>query len=242
MQAEMISNDSSMSGRTTGAAIARKAPPNRRGGPSAPNPACPLLFEVAGAKLDMEYPEADVSMYRYVGAESVAIEAFYRDAAAISNQFDSSAQLEALLFANDAAKEAALKALQGFGKENGADIAKEALQICKACPDAYNLLALSAAESFEQALEYYQQGESCAADSLATDDFHALVSRLPAWKYVTLHPYFRSVHGCANTLRKMGRYEESLAKYRCVHVASVTIILSPPPIILKAAVIECYWA
>ena len=106
MQAEMISNDPS-TGPTVGAA--RKAPPTR-GVPSAPNPACPLRFEMAGAKGDMEYPEAGVSMYRYVGAEAVAIEAFYRDA---TSEAHGEAHLDALLFADDIAKEAALKALQG---------------------------------------------------------------------------------------------------------------------------------
>ena len=105
MQAEMISINA-------GTTVARKAPPNKRGksAPLAPNPGCPLLFEVAGSRTDLEYPEAEFSMYKYVAAETVAIEAFYRDA---TSERPQEGVVGELLFAHDSAKEAAIKALQG---------------------------------------------------------------------------------------------------------------------------------
>ena len=33
------------------------------------------------------------------------------------------------------------------------------------------------------------------------------------WESPHLRPYFRAVHGQANTLRKLGRHKEALAKY-----------------------------
>jgi hypothetical protein len=42
---------------------------------------------------------------------------------------------------------------------------------------------------------------------------------------VTVRPYLRAVHGVANTLRKLGRFQESLHKYQyaptgCASVAT----------------------
>ena len=44
-------------------------------------------------------------------------------------------------------------------------------------------------------------------------DFDQAVSNGEAWERNQHRSYFRAVHGQANTLRKMGRYREALAKY-----------------------------
>ena len=46
-----------------------------------------------------------------------------------------------------------------------------------------------------------------------SDEFDKELSKRKCWGLNHLHSYFRAVHGQANTLRKMGRYEESLKKY-----------------------------
>ena len=43
--------------------------------------------------------------------------------------------------------------------------------------------------------------------------FDKELSEKKCWGLNHLRSYFRAVHGQANTLRKMGRYEESLKKY-----------------------------
>ena len=44
-------------------------------------------------------------------------------------------------------------------------------------------------------------------------EFAKEVAEKRCWGLNHLRSYFRAVHGQANTLRKMGRYEESLKKY-----------------------------
>lgn len=46
-----------------------------------------------------------------------------------------------------------------------------------------------------------------------SDEFDKEVSEGRCWGLNHLRSYFRAVHGQANTLRKMGRYKESLKKY-----------------------------
>ena len=46
-----------------------------------------------------------------------------------------------------------------------------------------------------------------------SEEFDKELSERNCWGLNHLRSYFRAVHGQANTLRKMGRYEESLKKY-----------------------------
>lgn len=46
-----------------------------------------------------------------------------------------------------------------------------------------------------------------------SDEFDNELSERRCWGLNHLRSYFRAVHGQANTLRKMGRYRESLKRY-----------------------------
>lgn len=55
------------------------------------------------------------------------------------------------------------KALEAYSSPNwqaAVHTAQQALAISELCPEAYNLLALSAANSYEEALELYRKAEA----------------------------------------------------------------------------------
>ncbi|KAL9653195.1 hypothetical protein ABK040_009501 [Willaertia magna] len=81
------------------------------------------------------------------------------------------------------------------------------------CIEAYNVLALYKANSFEEALEYYRQAQS-KASFLFTQSPD---KKKGLWGYQEYRQYMRCLIGEANTLRKMGKYEEALNVYkRCL--------------------------
>ena len=59
--------------------------------------------------------------------------------------------------------------------------------------------------------EFYNKAVEVAPN--VSDEFKQELSERRCWSLNHLRSYFRAVHGQANTLRKMGRYEESLKKY-----------------------------
>ena len=59
--------------------------------------------------------------------------------------------------------------------------------------------------------EFYNKAVELAPNVSA--EFEQELPKRRAWSLNHLRSYFRAVHGQANTLRKMGRYEESLEKY-----------------------------
>lgn len=59
--------------------------------------------------------------------------------------------------------------------------------------------------------EFYKKAVELAPNVSA--EFEQELPKRRAWSLNHLRSYFRAVHGQANTLRKMGRYEESLEKY-----------------------------
>lgn len=60
-------------------------------------------------------------------------------------------------------------------------------------------------------LEFYTKAVEVAPN--VSNEFQQELSGRRCWSHNHLRSYFRAVHGQANTLRKMGRYEESLKKY-----------------------------
>ena len=59
--------------------------------------------------------------------------------------------------------------------------------------------------------EFYNKAVEVAPN--VSDEFDKELSERKCWGLNHLRSYFRAVHGQANTLRKMGRYKESLKKY-----------------------------
>eukprot|EP01112_Ceratiomyxa_fruticulosa_P013967 TRINITY_DN3963_c0_g1_i3.p1 TRINITY_DN3963_c0_g1~~TRINITY_DN3963_c0_g1_i3.p1 ORF type:complete len:431 (-),score=64.47 TRINITY_DN3963_c0_g1_i3:8-1300(-) len=113
-------------------------------------------------------------------------------------------------------REAYFKALQAYSLamvdySGKIKIAKEALKISPICPEAYNILA-ETAPTLEQALEYYQEGLFVS---------YQLVPQMPEGENIwnieggilPLRAQCRCMLGVANTLRKMGRYEESIPHF-----------------------------
>jgi tetratricopeptide (TPR) repeat protein len=107
-------------------------------------------------------------------------------------------------------------AAAGFGQADAVAKARAALAITPACPDAHTLLALYDAASLDEALEHYRAAQRCASGALeAGDELAATLEAegVHAWTYATVRPYLRAVHGVANTLRKLERWQESLQQY-----------------------------
>ncbi|EFC42523.1 predicted protein [Naegleria gruberi] len=87
----------------------------------------------------------------------------------------------------------------------------EALKLSPNCIEAYNLLAMYKAKNFEEALQYYRQGQS-----KKDNYYHPTNSKLDKtgnWLHHQFRQYFRAIIGEANVLRRMGRYEEALDAY-----------------------------
>ncbi|KAL9956834.1 hypothetical protein ACROYT_G038377 [Oculina patagonica] len=103
------------------------------------------------------------------------------------------------------------KARMAYVLEDPVAEAKEALKISPYCPEAYNVLAQFEAKTYDEALGFYNKAVEVAPN--VSDEFDKEVSERRCWGLNHLRSYFRAVHGQANTLRKLGRYEESLKKY-----------------------------
>ena len=69
----------------------------------------------------------------------------------------------------------------------------------------------NAVSIFYLELGFYNKAVELAPN--LSDEFEQELSERRSWSQNHLRSYFRAVHGQANTLRKMGRYEESLKKY-----------------------------
>jgi tetratricopeptide (TPR) repeat protein len=89
-------------------------------------------------------------------------------------------------------------------------LALESIKIKPVC-DAYAVLALAQAKTFEEALEFYRLGQSVGPDM--TTKFDKYVRERNVFAVHSLRGYFRCVQGEANTLRKMGRAKESVVVF-----------------------------
>ncbi|KAG2373471.1 hypothetical protein C9374_012078 [Naegleria lovaniensis] len=89
--------------------------------------------------------------------------------------------------------------------------ADQCLKMSPNCIEAYNALAMYKAKSFEEALAFYRQGQSKFSEYYSKEFISSM--KKSNWTYHDLRQYMRAIIGEANTLRKMGRYEEALAAY-----------------------------
>ncbi|KAF6250559.1 hypothetical protein COO60DRAFT_797819 [Scenedesmus sp. NREL 46B-D3] len=119
-------------------------------------------------------------------------------------------------FVSPAVMMAHLKALDAYNChscENAAAGARAALALSPVCPEAYNVLALSEASSYEEALQLYRKAEELGPQVLQPQCFRDLVEEVTTWPRTPYRAFHRAMYGVANTLRKMARYQESLAAY-----------------------------
>ena len=102
------------------------------------------------------------------------------------------------------------------GRNEGKRIALTALETQPCCIEAHNVLALCS-DSLDEALLHYQDAvaaaPACLGGSENIDDILSNRSCKSAWMIIPFRPYIRALHGCANTLCKLERYEEALEVY-----------------------------
>jgi tetratricopeptide (TPR) repeat protein len=88
------------------------------------------------------------------------------------------------------------------------------LQISEICPEAYIVLALREANSFEEALEHFKKAMEQGVQIKTPEDLQkTLKSTKVLWEKTEMRAYLRGIFGVGNTLRKMGRYAEALPYY-----------------------------
>jgi tetratricopeptide (TPR) repeat protein len=91
-------------------------------------------------------------------------------------------------------------------------LAREALKICKICPEAYNVLALHAS-SYEEALAQFKKAVELGTQVFSPEMMAETLKRNDLWQLVPMRAYVRGLFGAGNTLRKMKRYKEALPYY-----------------------------
>jgi tetratricopeptide (TPR) repeat protein len=141
--------------------------------------------------------ELELDQFGYIETESGMIPA-------VANQFVSKTALTAQITALYA------YAFASSDPDKAIEIAKKSLSISPTC-DAYNVLAICESNNYEEALEFYRKGQTFGPDVSA--NFDKLIRSHQVFEYHSMRGYFRSVHGEANTLRKLGRNTEALQVY-----------------------------
>ncbi|KAL0489723.1 ankyrin repeat-containing protein [Acrasis kona] len=94
--------------------------------------------------------------------------------------------------------------------EEAIKMARDSIEIAPTC-DAYSVLAICGSTNYEEALEFYSKGIQIGPTM--TKKFNEVVKKREVFGLHSTRGYFRCVHGEANTLRKMGRYKESIQAY-----------------------------
>eukprot|EP01118_Nematostelium_gracile_P010886 TRINITY_DN3816_c0_g1_i4.p1 TRINITY_DN3816_c0_g1~~TRINITY_DN3816_c0_g1_i4.p1 ORF type:complete len:832 (+),score=244.16 TRINITY_DN3816_c0_g1_i4:46-2541(+) len=172
-----------------------------------PNPTIPLRFEEETYALTTKHKIAPDPAFNAERNYSV-----HHDDRAIE-------QHDGEVFASRAIEKAYVAAKEGYGKQKTEDriaAAEKALSISEICPEAYNILAEEKSTSYEEALEYYRKGVKVGKDVVTREIVKKATNSGSFWGYVALRGYERCLQGEANTLRKMGRYQESFDVYQQV--------------------------
>ena len=108
---------------------------------------------------------------------------------------------------------AAVLALQAHAIINdgaAAAQARKALLLCDICPEAYIVLALRDANTYEEALAYFNTAMEQGQQIKSPDDLKKVLDTTVLWEKVEMRAYMRGVFGVGNNLRKMGRCIEAL--------------------------------
>lgn len=90
-------------------------------------------------------------------------------------------------------------------------LARQALQVCPDCADAYVLLAERTGD-VSKAAELYAQGVAAGERTLGPDRFETDAGHF--WGLTDTRPYMRARLGLASCLERLGRNEEALDHYR----------------------------
>ncbi len=90
-------------------------------------------------------------------------------------------------------------------------LARQALELCADCADAYVLLA-EEAESLEESLNRYEQAVAAGERAIGKKAFRKLEGEF--WGHLETRPYMRAKFALGRTLWEAGRREEALSHYR----------------------------
>lgn len=102
------------------------------------------------------------------------------------------------------------KAWDSSGKQR-VKLARQALEICADCADAYVLLAEESATSLEQARDLYQQGVKAGERALGRQAFEEDVGHF--WGILETRPYMRARAGLAECLWLLGERRKAIEHY-----------------------------
>lgn len=91
------------------------------------------------------------------------------------------------------------------------EIAEQALKTSPNCADAWVLLAEEAAESLEQATEFYQKGVEAGERALGARTFTEQAGRF--WGILETRPYMRARDGLASCLWGMKKHNDAIGHY-----------------------------
>lgn len=115
---------------------------------------------------------------------------------------------------SEQAQELVYKGLEAPEKKERIRLALEALKIYQDCPDAYVLLAEEAAETLEQARNWYQRGIEAGERALGPKAFAESAGYF--WGLIETRPYMRAREGLADCLFARGEYEAAIEHYRAM--------------------------
>jgi tetratricopeptide (TPR) repeat protein len=119
--------------------------------------------------------------------------------------------------ANDATARAQDMMYDAFGKQQPrarVALAKKALEVSPLCADAWVLLAEEAAQSAEEALDFYRKGVEAGELALGPAGFKKYAGSF--WGFLETRPYMRARAGLASALRGIGQHEAAIDHYRAL--------------------------
>ncbi len=106
------------------------------------------------------------------------------------------------------AQELIYDAWESYRKASRITLARKALRISLDCADAYVILAMDAAKTIEEELDFYQQGVLAGERALGPQ-FEKKYAR-HFWGSYDTRPYMRARSGLATSLWKIGRRREAI--------------------------------
>lgn len=109
------------------------------------------------------------------------------------------------------AQELIYKALEATQKKERVRLALEALDIHQDCTDAYVLLAEEAAETLEQARDWYRRGVEAGERVLGPEMFIDEAGHF--WGLIETRPYMRARQGLADCLSVLGERAAAIEHY-----------------------------
>ncbi|HUV44440.1 MAG TPA: tetratricopeptide repeat protein [Dehalococcoidales bacterium] len=110
------------------------------------------------------------------------------------------------------AQELIYQALESTEKKERIHLAMESLKVCDNCADAYVLLAEEAAETIEQARDWYRRGMDAGERALGPEVFTKEAGNF--WGIIETRPYMRAREGLADCLYSLGEHDAAMEHYR----------------------------